>query len=211
MGMAISSTTAPTAPPSTRARLLAAGYDEIYERGFQAASIDRILSATSLTRGAFFHYFPTKLEFGYAVLDEVIAGMIRAQWVTRLARSRNPVRAIPASLETGIKMMESAGPIFGCPLNNLAQEMSALDAGFQQRASVLFGEWSAAVSKALDGGIERGYIDPAVDTAEAGLFVVALVEGCISLAKNAQDVGPLRVGLRQLKLYLSSLQARAPG
>src|ERR1041385_2107660 len=63
----------------TRARLLQAGFDEVYAHGFQAASIDRILERLDLTKGAFFHHFPTKQAFGYALVDETIADMIRAQ------------------------------------------------------------------------------------------------------------------------------------
>ncbi|HMF97531.1 MAG TPA: helix-turn-helix domain-containing protein [Vicinamibacterales bacterium] len=61
--------------------MLEAGFEEVYERGFQAASIDRILERLEVTKGAFFHHFPNKTAFGYALVDETIASMIRAQWV----------------------------------------------------------------------------------------------------------------------------------
>lgn len=50
----------------TRARLLQAGFEEVYGHGFQAASTDRILERLDLTKGAFFHHFSSKQAFGYA-------------------------------------------------------------------------------------------------------------------------------------------------
>ena len=44
----------------TRQIILQAAYEEIYARGFQAASIAKILSTTDVTKGALYHYFPTK-------------------------------------------------------------------------------------------------------------------------------------------------------
>src|SRR2546430_11523188 len=115
----------------TRGHLLQAGFQEIYKHGFQAASIDRILEHTSVTRGAFFYYFPTKKDLGYAVVDEVIATMIAAQWEVPLGDSDDPLDTILRSFEAGIRVLQAARPNLGCPLNNLAQEMSPIDRGFQ--------------------------------------------------------------------------------
>ena len=53
----------------TRQVILEAAYEEIHVRGFQAASLSKILSSTNVTKGALYHYFPTKLALGYAVVD----------------------------------------------------------------------------------------------------------------------------------------------
>jgi AcrR family transcriptional regulator len=66
-------------PSATRRRLLEIGQEEIYLHGFQAASLEMILKRAGVTKGAFFHHFPGKTEFGYCVVEEVIAEMIAAQ------------------------------------------------------------------------------------------------------------------------------------
>ena len=65
----------------TRAAILEAAFEEIYAHGFHASSIDAILERTELTKGALFHQFASKLELGYAVVDEVIVPMTRARWI----------------------------------------------------------------------------------------------------------------------------------
>jgi len=118
----------------TRARLLQAGFEEDYAHGFQAASVDRILQRLDLTKGAFFHHFPTKQAFGYALVDETITDMIRAQWVAPLATSLDPLTTIADAFESGVRVLEAAPLNLGCPLNNVAgnvtlgRRLSATDA-----------------------------------------------------------------------------------
>src|SRR5437879_322410 len=125
----------------TRERILAAAFQEIYENGFQGTSVDRIVARTDLTKGAVFHIFPTKLALGYAVVDEVVAAMIRAQWVVPLEDAEDCLEVIARSFEVGALELSRMHVHHGCPLNNLAQEMSSVDAGFKERVERVFQEW----------------------------------------------------------------------
>src|ERR1700722_8738617 len=78
----------------TRAAILDAAFEEIYAHGFHASSIDAILERTDLTKGALFHQFASKLELGYAVVDEVIVPMTLERWVTPLAAFDDPLQGI---------------------------------------------------------------------------------------------------------------------
>src|SRR5215467_12463805 len=128
----------------TRQRLLEAGHEEVYLHGFQGTSLGAILQRAEVTKGAFFHYFPTKKAFGYAIVDEVLARMITAQWVSPLEVSHDPLETIGTEFDRGIDVLKSQRPILGCPLNNLAQEMNPLDAGFRDRTTRVFSTWHEA-------------------------------------------------------------------
>ncbi|HEU6453755.1 MAG TPA: TetR family transcriptional regulator, partial [Gemmatimonadaceae bacterium] len=69
------------APVETRQKILGAAFREIYVRGFQAASLDRILADAGVTKGALYHHFPDKASLGYAVVDDVIRGHLLARWL----------------------------------------------------------------------------------------------------------------------------------
>ena len=60
-------------PERTRERLLQAAFREIHRSGFQSASIDTILAATNVTKGALYYHFESKEALGYAVVEEKIA------------------------------------------------------------------------------------------------------------------------------------------
>ncbi len=162
---------------NTRKALLAAAFEEIYKFGFQAASVANIAKRAKLTKGAFFHHFPDKKSLGYAVVDEVIAGMIRQQWVTPLLTSDDPLATIADAFEKGVAVLAEAPVNLGCPLNNLAQEMSPVDEGFRRRTADVFALWVDAYAKALSRGKKLGIVARSVRPKETGLFLVAQVEG----------------------------------
>ena len=174
--------------------------------GFQGTSIDRIVARTDLTKGALFNAFPTKVALGYAVVEEVIADMIRAQWVVPLASADDPLEVIALSFEAGAADLERMPVHHGCPLNNLAQEMSAIDGGFKERTQRVFEEWITAFRDALEEGKRRGLVRPEVDARDAAVLLTTLIEGILSLAKNSQDPEILRAGARNIRTVLSTLR-----
>src|SRR5713226_1438009 len=194
-------------PDLTRQALLRAAFQEIYRCGFQAASIDNILAKVSVTKGALYHHFGSKQELGYAVVDELIRQRILDRWVRSLEKAENPIDGLFAILRT-----KEPHPGFeqrlGCPLNNLAQEMSPLDEGFRKRLENVFREWREGIAKALRRGQERGQVRSEVDPFEAANFFLAALEGSMSLAKNAQDRNLLDSCRAGLSRYLESLRAQ---
>src|ERR1700758_664578 len=78
-------------PERTRERLLQAAFREVHRSGFQSASVDAILAATNVTKGALYHHFESKEALGYAVVDEVLATIMRDKWLRPLKQAKNPV------------------------------------------------------------------------------------------------------------------------
>jgi len=197
----------PRNPQRTRERLLQAAFQEVYRSGFRGANLETILDAAGVTKGALYHHFDSKEALGYALVDEVIFGLIRDKWFRPLQQSENPIDAL-----IGVVQSTSIVPEHikcGCPLNNLAQEMSPLDEGFRKRLAKIFREWHDGIAAALRKGQKRGVVRSDVDPDETAIFLIAANEGCWSLAKNSQDVRVLRSGIRSMIRYLESL--RAPG
>jgi AcrR family transcriptional regulator len=57
---------------ATRERLLAAARSLFGERGYEATSIESVLAASGVARGALYHHFQSKAELFDAVLAEVL-------------------------------------------------------------------------------------------------------------------------------------------
>jgi AcrR family transcriptional regulator len=186
--------------------LLSAGFEEVYRRGFQAASVDDVLRRLSLTKGAFFHHFANKMEFGYALVDEVISGMIRTQWVAPLALSDDPLTTIAEAFDEGARHLARAPVNLGCPLNNLAQEMSPLDNGFRLRTQHVFEFWMQSYEFALRRGQMSGGVSTTIDAKAVAFALVAEIEGILSLAKNSQNPQALTIGARNLRRQLETFR-----
>jgi len=191
----------------TRERLLQAASREIYRSGFQSASLDTILAVAGVTKGALYYHFDSKEALGHAVIDEVIATEVRGKWVRPLQNGTDPIDAlIGAVQDLPVRPADVRG---GCQLNNLAQEMSSLDAGFRKRLAIIFDAWREAVASVLREGQAHGSVRCDVEPADAAGLLIAMVEGYASLAKNAQDPKVMKAGIRNIVGWLRSL--RAPG
>jgi TetR/AcrR family transcriptional regulator, transcriptional repressor for nem operon len=193
-------------PDSTREKLLHAAFEEIYRRGFQGASLDTILAKAGVTKGALYHHFPDKAALGYAVVDEVVRGLLLDRWGVMAPPSGDPVTSLQRILRGRAAGVSSREIELGCPLNNLAQEMSPLDQRFRRGVNATFDLWTESVAKDLEHGQKEGTVRRDVDPRKVAAFVVASIEGSFGLAKGAQSAALLRSNLEVLSSFLESLR-----
>ncbi len=194
-------------PDQTRRRILEAAFIEMYRNGFQGMRLDEVTAASELTKGALYHHFPNKRALGYAVVEEVIRPMMESIWVQPLQQASDPLQGLLAVIENMPEAKPSEMMLqYGCPLNNLAQEMSPLDEGFRRRLDQVFNIWRQVISDALRAARDKGIIRADIDCDETATFVMAALEGCIGIAKNAQSVDRLMACNRGLMQYLLSLK-----
>jgi TetR/AcrR family transcriptional regulator, transcriptional repressor for nem operon len=191
-------------PERTRERLLQAASREIYRSGFQSAGLDTILASAGVTKGALYYHFDSKEALGYAVVEEVIAPDVHGKWVRPLQSVKDPIDALIGAVQRiPVRPEDVRG---GCQLNNLAQEMSPLDAGFRKRLATVFDAWRRAVASALQEGQTHGIVLREVEPTDAAGLLIAMVEGYGSLAKNAQDPKVMKAGIQNIVDWLRSLR-----
>ncbi len=172
----------------TRQKLLEAAFDEIHKVGFQAASLSKILKDTGVSKGALYHHFANKLELGYAVVDEIILAFFQQVWIEPLKKTQDPIRTIQKILlKIGEKMTQEDARL-GCPVNNLAQEMSPIDEGFRQRTVAIYDLWRDELEAAIERGKTADNVSQNADAKRLAILFVATLEGCIGLAKSSQDL-----------------------
>jgi TetR/AcrR family transcriptional regulator, transcriptional repressor for nem operon len=192
-------------PDITRDKILQSAFCEIHRQGFQAASLANILQDTNLTKGALYHHFPTKQALGLAVIDEVIKEQFEALLFKPLRESDHPIELLLDSIANINSKVPADFILHGCPLNNLMQEMSALDALFQAQLSSILEIWKKTIEDALVRGKKMGEIRKEIDHKSAALFIVSAWEGCIGVAKNMQSPKAFEICMMQLHGYIRGL------
>ena len=194
-------------PERTRERLLQAAFQEVRRRGFRSAGINTILAATNVTKGALYHHFGSKEALGYAIVDEVIADLVRDRWLRPLLRDGQPIDIL-----IGIVRRLPTRPADvrdSCPLLNLSQEMSPLDEQFRKRLERIFLAWQEGIATLIRRGQSGGTVRRDLNPDETASFLVAMVEGYTSLAKNAQHPRVWEVGIKNIAGWLKSLRAQS--
>ena len=196
-------------PERTRERLLRAAFREVYRTGFQSAGIDTILAATNVTKGALYYHFESKEALGHAIVKEIIEKMTHEKWLVPLQQSKNPIDTLIGIVQaTSVRPQDVKG---GCPLVNLAQEMSPLDEQFRKLLEKIFRAWQEGIAAALRRGQSQGIVRRDLVADAAAGFLIAMYEGYVLLVKNAQDPKLWNVGIRNIVGWLRSLRAPRRG
>jgi len=195
-------------PDVTRETILEAAFQEVHRHGFQAASLSNILAKTGLTKGALYHHFPTKDDLGLAVIDEVVREGLDAMMFAPLRESDTPFDTLLDIIRHKAQRTDLENVSLGCPLNNLMQEMSPLNATFKKRLNAVLASWQAAVADALARAQKQGTVRRDVDCRAAALFIVSSWEGCVGVAKAMQSVKDFRLCMKQLEEHVAGLAVR---
>lgn len=192
----------------TREKILEVAGEEMIRHGYQTASTTEILNRLGISKGALYHHFASKKDLGYAVLDECFTKHHAAMWDQAL-EAQNPLAAVVQLIDEACKAMVGERLKCGCPINNLAQEMSPLDEGFRSRIEKVYSRWERRMTEAFLRAQREGYMHDDVDASEASAFVIATTQGAIGLAKNAQATDVFRRSVRGLIRYLQGLAKEA--
>jgi TetR/AcrR family transcriptional repressor of nem operon len=188
---------------ATRERLIEAAHRLALLKGFDRTSVNEILDAAGVKKGAFYHHFADKESLGMAVLvadrdsfmamlDESLAGP-------------DPMEALDRFFAAALRKHADAGFIGGCLWGNTAIEMSDTHPAFAAAAADVFAEWQSRIAGAIEAGQSRGQIRSDVPAARLARLVVAAVEGGIMTSRLAKQDEPMRSCITSLRTLLRNV------
>ncbi len=197
----------PKQPKTTKRLLLEAAFEQLYLHGFHGTSISAVLERSGLTKGALFHHYPSKKALALATLEQVITPLIYERWLEPLEQPGNPVDILQELFRNTEQriMLGDLGEralLLGCPLGQLAQEMAPLDADFREACEQVFTMWREGMAGVLEMGQQQKQVRTDVDSNAVARFLIAALEGSISLARQAADLDAARDCLRECSQHL---------
>ncbi|QPZ92181.1 acrylate utilization transcriptional regulator AcuR [Thioclava electrotropha] len=175
-----------------RKALIQAGLAQLTERGYASVALDEITAAAGVTKGSFYHYFPTKAAFGATLIDAY-----GAYFEDKLRRAFDRTDLSPFTRLTAFTEEAEAGMARfdfrrGCLIGNLGQEMGSLPEAFRTRLIAVFERWQSLTATCLRDAQAAGEIGPDHDPdALAELFWTGW-EGAVLRTKLQRNPEPLR-------------------
>lgn len=198
-------------PQGVRRRIVDTAYDAFVNQGYIATGMAELREKASVSGGAMAHHFPAKRELGLAVIRDRVAEAVRQTWIEPLHACADAPTAIDRIFEGIIDQLTHKGAVSGCPLNNMAMEISQHDPEMRDILSGVFGAWHDALSAKFQADIASGRVDD-LNPRSLATFVIATYSGAMAMAKARQDVGPLvdcQVELARLMAATYRLVTRA--
>jgi TetR/AcrR family transcriptional repressor of nem operon len=189
---------------ATKDQILNAAARLIHLRGYHCTSLDEVLRESGVGKGNFYYYFKSKEDLGYAIIDRVVRGFLERTLEPTFADiSADPIAQIHGFLDQILENQRKRNCVGGCPMGNLASELSDVHEGFRQRLAEIFAQWRMKVGEALTRGQERGRLRKDFDAAGAAQFLVAALEGAILMTKVTKDISVMEKCVVELKSHLT--------
>src|SRR6516165_582696 len=133
----------------TRERLVETARRLFHEHGYTATGIAQILDAADAGSGSLYYFFPTKEDLLLAVLEqykELLWPMVVQPVFNRVA---DPVERIFGILDGYRRHLVAADYQFGCPIGNLALELSNSHPAARKLIAENFTGWRKAIEQCL--------------------------------------------------------------
>jgi AcrR family transcriptional regulator len=189
--------------PETRERLVEAARRLFHEHGYTATGIAHILDAAEARSGSLYYFFPTKEDLLLAVLEkyqELLWPMVIQPVFDRVA---DPVERIFGILDGYRRQLLATKYQSGCPIGNLALELTNSHPAARALIAANFSGWCKAIEQCLSDA--SGRLPASVDKQQLALFVLTTMEGAVMLARTYHSIKPYDTAVTQLRDYFDRL------
>jgi TetR/AcrR family transcriptional regulator, transcriptional repressor for nem operon len=194
---------------ATRERILDATQSLVLERGFAGTSIDAILDEASVTKGAFFHHFPSKNDLARVLLERYAATeeqTLEMMMAAAEADSDDPGEQIVAFVRHFEQAADELVPVqSGCLFVSFVYERQLVTEDSAEIIAQSIHLWRERLLEKLEAAARAHPPGVAVDLPSLADQVFVIFEGGFILARAMNDPTHLRAQLRHLRNYLGLL------
>ncbi len=189
--------------PTTREKLLETAARLFHEQGYAATGVATILREAGVNAGSLYHFFPNKEALLRGVLDWYEENLRPIVLDPIEAAESDPIERVFRLLawyRAGLAETECHG---GCPIGNLALEVSDTHPDVRPGIAANFRGWAAGVESWLEEAAER--LPPECDTEALSRFVLTVMEGGLMQARATRDLAHFDAGVAVLRDYVERL------
>jgi AcrR family transcriptional regulator len=187
----------------TRERIVEAARQLFFKQGYAATGVAEILKAAEANSGSLYHFFPSKEAVLVAVLEKYRSMLEPHVLKPAFARSHDPIERLFAILQGYRLLLEATHFELGCPIGNLALEVSNSQRKARKLIVENFKAWCDAVRDLIANAGDQFPAD--IDPAAFATHVLATMEGAVMLARAYRSFEPFDQTINQLKDYVGRL------
>jgi len=191
----------------TRSRILAAAEQSFAERGYDVTSVDSICHAAGVSKGAFYHQFPSKGSVFVALLNDWLAELDR-QFVAAQTGGESVPQQVAAMAAGVNEIYHVAGTKWNILLEFWAK--SKADPEVARNTVEMIRKYQGFFQQVLDRGVSEGSLRVKNSNLAATLILSAvlglLLQGILD--PEGQDWGALMQ--RVLAVLMESMSRRKP-
>ena len=187
----------------TRQRLIEAARELFLSKGYEASSVADVLARAEVNSGSLYYFFKTKEQLLLAVLDEYVDLLEPMVLRPAFERVNDPLDRVFAVLAGYRQMLVMSDCRLGCPIGNLALEMSEKSEAVREKIALNFRNWRKAIRQCLVDARDR--LPPNLDRHKLAAFILTVMEGGVMQARVHRSLEPFDASVATLKDYMDRL------
>jgi len=146
---------AKAAKKNIRSKILNVAHDMLWQDGYKEASVNNMVAEAGVSKGAFFHYFPTKQNLADQVMESYVSEQVFKSIDTHLTEASTVKDGLLSWLFDVFQNFEKADFRGGCMIGNFALEMSDNDDHMRERLKTMFLDWENRITNHLKRDREK--------------------------------------------------------
>ncbi|EPR65307.1 Transcriptional regulator, TetR family [Cyclobacterium qasimii M12-11B] len=177
-----------------------------YENGFKATSINDVMKAAKMTKGAFYHHYKSKEQLGLEVIELKIQKRVYNAMVLPLNGTGNAMEILENTFLNRIKSFPFYDKQQGCPMNNFINEIGNYEISYQLALKSIVEKWKKALVILIEKGKEQNAIKKEIPSEAVAVYLISAFEGIRGIRKLYDNDVILDQYISGLSVYLNQLK-----
>lgn len=189
--------------PSTRDRLIETARQLFLAKGYEATGVSEILRESSVNSGSLYYFFKKKEDLLLAVLDRYAELLEPVVIAPIFEQESDPIERVFGVLAGYRMMLIGTECRQGCPIGNLALEMSEKSDGVRKKISLNLHSWCKVIQRCFEDAADRLPTD--VNCARLATFALTVMEGGVMQARAHRSIDPFDESVAMFRDYIERL------
>jgi TetR/AcrR family transcriptional repressor of nem operon len=188
-----------------RAKLLEAAISIIRHKGYAATSVDELCARAGVTKGAFFHHFPSKDSLAVAAANRwsELSGALFA--AAPYHRIEDPLDRLLGYLDFRKAMLRGEVAEFSCLAGTMLQETFETHTDIRDACDATIGDHAASLKPDIAAAMKRHRIRGPWTAESLALHTQAVLQGAFILAKAKGNANVAEASIDHLRRYVELL------
>ena len=199
---------APSRPGGARGKLLDAAISIIRKKGYAATSVDDLCAWAGVTKGAFFHHFPSKDSLAVAAANLWSESSDALFAAAPYHRFDDPLDRVLGYLSFRKSMLRCDVAEFTCLAGTMLQETYETHPDIRRACDATIGGHAATVESDIADAMKRYRLRAPWTAQSLALHTQAVLQGAFILAKAKGDAAVVVASIDHLRRYIELLFRR---
>jgi TetR/AcrR family transcriptional regulator, transcriptional repressor for nem operon len=191
---------------SAKSKLIDAAHGVIRRQGYAGTSVDDLCKAAGVTKGAFFHHFPSKEALAVAGA-EAWTDHARARIFTGAPWQQvaDPLARVLAHIDFRLSMLDGPVEGFTCFVGTMVQETFASNDAIRAACDASITAYAERLAEDIQAAIDHYGIRFGTTALELAYHIQAVLQGAFIMAKAKNDPAIARASVTHLKRYVAMI------